>query len=321
MGLAGGVAPTRRDLLTPLSAFGEACSAVLDHLNGVVPLESWVVARAVGDDWVVLSSCGDRRALGPGATYRWSDTICSRMVSGRGPRSASRVSEVAAYSLAPLARELPVGAYVGAELVDSSGAIFGTLCGLHPTPLAELHMADVARLVVLNARLLSGILAVAERASDSGRQDERLTRSIQSDPMTGLLDRSGWDALLADEERRFQILGLPAGVVVIELPGLRELTNRGDLAYGERTLRECADILRGATRRTDSAARIGETDFAVLLPDCGPLHIEQVANRIRDGFARRGIQASVGSAERDPRRDLASAVNGAATARYQGKRR
>ncbi len=322
--LSGGSTPVRAlrtDMLAPLALFEDACSAVLAHLHRQLPLESWLVARAVGDDWVVLASTGQGRVLEPGTAHRWGDTVCARMVSGRGPRSAPRTADVAAYAMAPAARELPIEAYVGAEIIDPSGALFGTLCGLHPQPVDETGLQAVSDLVELQARLLSGVLAATRRAFDAGRQDGRLSRSVQSDPATGLLNRAGWDDLLGDEDRRAAILGLPTGVVVVELVGLREVTGRSDLAFGERALRDVADVLRGSTRRTDSVARTGETDFAVLLPDTGPLHVEQVAGRIRDGFARRSISAWVGSAMRDPRRDLAAAVNRAATARYQDKRR
>lgn len=312
---------TRSDALRPVAGFQEACEAVLQHLNHTLPLENWVVSRAVGDDWVVLSAAGLNRALEVGDTYRWSDTVCARMVSGRGPRSTPRINDVASYAMAPVVRDLPVGAYLGAELVDASGSLFGTLCGLHPIALDDVDLTAIEDLVVLQARLLSSVLGAARSRFDAGRQDERLSRSIQADPTTGLLDRVGWDALLADEERRLAILGLPAGVIVIELVGLRDITVRSDLSYGDRTLRETGDVLRAATRRSDSVARTGETDFAVLLPDCGPLHLEQVASRIRDGLHRRSIRAWVGSAPRDPSKDLAAAVNRAATARYQDKRR
>ena len=320
----GSAAPLRllrADALTPLSQFEDACAAVLDHLAGALSLETWLVSRAVGDDWVVLASIDRSRQLEPGSGYRWSDTVCARMVSGRGPRSAPRTADVASYAMAPVARDLPIEAYVGAEIVGPSGVLFGTLCGLHPEPLEDHQLASVVELVVLQARLLAGVLAATQRAFDAGRQDERLTRSIQADPMTGLLNRAGWDDLLRAEDRRAAILGLPTGVLVIELAGLREVTARSDLGYGERTLRDVADVLRGSTRRSDTVARTGETDFAVLLPDTGPLHVDQVASRIRDGFARRNIRAWVGSAMRDPRRDLAAAVNRAATARFLDKRR
>ncbi len=54
-----------------------------------------------------------------GDVFAWSDSFCSRMVRGLGPRVAPVSEDVPAYRDAPIGRQVPIGAYVGVPLLAS----------------------------------------------------------------------------------------------------------------------------------------------------------------------------------------------------------
>ena len=91
-------APDGAPGLPPYAGFREASSAVLDRLRQQAPLGLWMVTRTWGDDWVILSTKGGGYDITDGTVLRWSDSFCSRMVRGEGPRIAPRTAEVPAYA-------------------------------------------------------------------------------------------------------------------------------------------------------------------------------------------------------------------------------
>src|SRR3954453_517825 len=97
--------------------FAPAADAVLLHLQAVAPLTLWAVVRYDDGDCVFDAVAGSESdgasdVMAAGTRLPWAHLLCSRMVEGRGPRVAPDVRRVPAYASAPLARRLPVGAYV-----------------------------------------------------------------------------------------------------------------------------------------------------------------------------------------------------------------
>jgi diguanylate cyclase len=107
--------------------FQEAGGAVLEFLSNRLPFGLWMVTRTDGDDWIVLSASDHGYSVKPGDLLRWSDSFCSRMVDGKGPRIAPRSAEVPTYAEAPIGRQVPIEAYVGVPIMRADNSLFGTL--------------------------------------------------------------------------------------------------------------------------------------------------------------------------------------------------
>jgi diguanylate cyclase (GGDEF)-like protein len=74
--------------LTPVRSFDRACRLVIDYLCEVAPMGLWAVTRVTDGNQLVLASSGGAYPVHPGDAFRFSDSLCSRMVSGEGPRIA-----------------------------------------------------------------------------------------------------------------------------------------------------------------------------------------------------------------------------------------
>ena len=143
--------------LTPFRDFHAAAQAVLSHLHERLGFDLWTVSRLDGADSIILVAEDHGYGIREGHVFRWSDSFCSRMVARHGPRIAPDSDRVRAYAGAPLRRTLQIGAYIGVPLEGPDGALLGTLCAIHPTPL-PCAVRNEQSLVELQARLLSTLL-------------------------------------------------------------------------------------------------------------------------------------------------------------------
>lgn len=305
----------------PLPAdFEHAGRAVLQFLRRRCGLDLWMITRVDGDDWIVLQSEDYGYGIGPGRVFRWSDSICSRMVANDGPRIVPEVGRIPAYASAPILRQVPIRAYVGVPIALSDGTLFGTLCAIHPLGRPDEILKE-KELVELLASMLSSILNSELRVAEESRRRERLEMEVLVDPLTGLANRRAWNELLAREEERCRRYGHPAALLMLDLDDLKEVNDAAGHAAGDALLVGAAAALREAVRDADVVARLGGDEFGIIAVECDVTGAEQLLKRTRDALDRRGVRASVGVALREPNRGLGRAWEEADRLMYQQKRR
>ncbi|ADG07766.1 GGDEF domain-containing protein [Kyrpidia tusciae] len=102
------------------------------------------------------------------------------------------------------------------------------------------------------------------------RVRHRLIAGAQTDPLTGLANRTGlqekFDELVA-EGRRYT---WPFLFVLLDLDHFKQINDTQGHPEGDRLLRVVADHLRRAVRPFDVASRLGGDEFALLLARCSP---------------------------------------------------
>lgn len=279
----------------------------------------WMVTRVEEDDWIVLMADDQRYGVSDGDVFQWSDSFCSRMVDGRGPRVAPYSNEVPAYASAPIGQQVPIKAYVGIPIETEEGALFGTLCAIDPSPQPRA-VADEQPLLELLAGLLGNILA-RERERDAERRRADLAElDALADPLTLLPNRRAWDQIVAAEESRCQRYGDPATIVVVDLDGLKALNDEEGHKAGDDYILKAADALRTTTREHDVVARLSGDEFALLATKSGKREAPALGERITEQLALAGVEASLGLAVRDPAKGLAAALEEADAAMYEAKR-
>jgi diguanylate cyclase (GGDEF)-like protein len=125
-----------------------------------------------------------------------------------------------------------------------------------------------------------------ERLDDLVR---RLSRAAETDPLTGLLNRRGFNDRLATELERARRAGRPVGVLVGDLDHFKSVNDRFGHAAGDDALERVAALLYERKRVSDSVARIGGEEFALILPYTGRpgtrALAERVRRRVRESFA------------------------------------
>jgi diguanylate cyclase (GGDEF)-like protein/PAS domain S-box-containing protein len=135
-----------------------------------------------------------------------------------------------------------------------------------------------------------GCFALLNEVTEYKATESRLLEEIRTDYLTGLLNRRGFLAvlaeLLADHRKR------PAEdfVCYLDLDRFKRVNDRAGHAAGDEVLRQVAALMRDALRRTDVLARIGGDEFGLVLVGCtqeeAGVLLETLRNRIaRQGFA------------------------------------
>lgn len=249
----------------PFADFASATRAVLTFLQTRVPLGLWMVTRTDGQRWVVLQAADRGYGVKPGDVLPYADSLCAQRLACDAPDIAPDVDEVEAYRDAPARRRAPIRAYISLPLVLADGQAFGTLCALDPTP-QQPDLRQHQELLSLLARQLATILAF-DLARESAWREAALARiASETDPLTGVLNRRGWDQCCEREEQRCRDLGSPLAVLVIDLDDLKRTNDRFGHAAGDARIVAVARHLADGLGDGAILARVGGDEFAALLP-------------------------------------------------------
>jgi len=179
------------------------------------------------------------------------------------------------------------------------------------------------------ARILAEALVRRPRqavsvALDRRASQRRLEHLAHHDPLTGLLNRTRFFALLAG----LRSTRTGYGVLYVDLDRFKPVNDRLGHAVGDRTLVECARRIVAAVGSDAAVARIGGDEFAVALPGIDPQSLEARAADVVAAMARPitvdgrvlDIGASVGAARTDGRHHADTVVAAADASLYRAKR-
>jgi diguanylate cyclase (GGDEF)-like protein len=302
----------------PFRHVRQAAAAVLGDLRAAVGFRFWAVTRLTGQTYVIAETASGGFPAEPGEQFAWAETLCRQVLQGSAPRIAADVSAVPAHRDLSLVPRWRIGAYLSAPLTLDGTSLYGTLCAVDPQP-QPAHVTGAVGLVDRQARLLSTLLVGERRVDDALRRAERAEAEALMDPLTGLVNRRGWELLLEREEQRCRRYGTVASVLMLDLDGLKAVNDSRGHAAGDALLRNAADVLRAAVRSTDIVARLGGDEFAVLAVETNLPAARLERDRLRDLLRAAGVPASVGAAARGPRGGLAAAVTAADEQMYRAK--
>jgi diguanylate cyclase (GGDEF)-like protein/putative nucleotidyltransferase with HDIG domain len=140
---------------------------------------------------------------------------------------------------------------------------------------------------VVNWIFMTCVLAAAGALNGRlGRQhttrlEDQVTQAARTDQQTGLFNRRGFEEALRAEAERAQRTNRSFSVLVADVDGFRRINDSFGPHAGDLAFEYIGAIMRRAKRRIDVAARIGEDEFAILLPETGEHAAYIVAERIR----------------------------------------
>ncbi len=110
---------------------------------------------------------------------------------------------------------------------------------------------------------VDSVVAVAQDVTTQKREEMRLRELIQRDPLTGLLNRAGFEQYLEralDEGR-----GPSLALLYIDLDHFKAINDEHGHPVGDQLLKQVAQRLCKAVRPSDGVARLGGDEFAVVL--------------------------------------------------------
>jgi len=297
-----------------------ARAAMLQCLKAHIPYTLWMVTHLEGDDWVVAHSLDDGYGTRRGKIFSWSDTYCVHMTRGEGPMFAEDAQSMGIYREAAINGQLilPIGAYIGFPLWGDNGKLAGTLCALDPRP--QQALTEPQKLLVCTlGRSLSTLQISYVHAEDARREAERLKYISETDVLTGLANRRGWEMALQDQEEALNRMAQNALIMMVDLDDLKLVNDTQGHEAGDAYLRETAELIRSQFRKRDVIARIGGDEFAILAPNMSTREAATLEERLREALDQARVNASVGAALRLAHDSMAEALAAADAAMYAHK--
>jgi len=156
----------------------------------------------------------------------------------------------------------------------------------HEAVMAQRDQAAERRGIVVNAQLDVERVRQArdqarKRAAELTALNETLQHDAAHDPLTGLLNRRGLDAVLAARLGREEELAY----VVADIDLFKAVNDQHSHPVGDEVLRRVAQIMTSAVRVGDATARIGGEEFTLVLLDSPHEQALAVCERIRATIA------------------------------------
>jgi two-component system cell cycle response regulator len=181
-----------------------------------------------------------------------------------------------------------------AEGTKKTSVVFGLVPRDDPAALVkafDLGVADVAGMPIdvheVRARL--AVLARRRQVAAARAAEMRAAwRLAVIDPVTGLYNRQHLQTVLPASIDSARAAGRSLAVLLVDLDALKPFNDRWGHAAGDRMLRGVAETLLANVRPTDTVARMGGDEMAVVMPDTDPDTAAGIAARLVDVISHMG---------------------------------
>jgi diguanylate cyclase (GGDEF)-like protein len=295
--------------------------AVVHRLGEHTCVGDWVLARQLGDEWVVLAGHGGHGFL-PGDVLDRPAGVAEHLRVQAAAWGADVVVDLTAGQIEPQSGGDAVERMPGVVAYPLWGGdgLFGAVCALPADEQEDAALRATEPMVRLTVELLTSVLGLDLDRSRLQRRLDAAESAALSDALTCLGNRRAFDLAVEREEARCARFGHLAGVMVLDLDGLKGVNDTWGHAAGDDLIRRAGDAIRATLRTADQAFRTGGDEFALLLPEVTEEGLDALCERLADALAADGISASIGSALRRPAGNLHAVAREADRAMYDRKR-
>ncbi len=152
-----------------------------------------------------------------------------------------------------------------------------------------------------------------------------LARQADTDALTGVLNRHGFNTMVSRELARARRHAQPLALVLLDIDHFKQVNDRHGHAAGDQVLEGLARLLESHVRESDLVARWGGEEFVVIAPMTGVDGAANLAEKIRallestDLGPEGPVTASFGVAELQPADTVEALLHRADEALYRAK--
>jgi len=168
----------------------------------------------------------------------------------------------------------------------------------HVTVSQSQHLLDAPFTLAHVLMVSSYAIVLGGTLLDNAQLFDQVSRLAASDPLTGLANHRRLIEVLEGEMQRSRRTGRSFAILLFDLDGLKKINDKYGHLTGSRAIKRLGTALRDASRTTDTPARYGGDEFALVLPESSEADAKQAAVRICEQLAHDGqepvISVSVG---------------------------
>ena len=117
----------------------------------------------------------------------------------------------------------------------------------------------------------------------------QLAEMVLTDPLSGCLNRRGFDQNLEREVARGSRSGRPIALLAVDIDHFKVINDSFGHDAGDIVIREIGELLRDNARAGDVVGRLGGEEFMLLAPDTDESGARQLADRICNAFRTRSF--------------------------------
>lgn len=133
------------------------------------------------------------------------------------------------------------------------------------------------------------LLAAEMRIAELEKALVEASAAALTDPLTGALNRRGFEQECEREIARAARRGTGYAVVFIDLDDFKSLNDACGHDVGDCALVGLVRLLKNSLRPTDVISRFGGEEFVLLLPETSLVDAETIANRVLKAYSTRVI--------------------------------
>ena len=267
-----------------LSFAAEDQAAIRQSLLGLLRLVfENISALSIDDTWLHGQAAALLAAATPPLTLRQLDDVQKRLkdvifkqseAKDRTVQAQSQMRELLATFIERLAQMDESSSTYNAKMEQCAERIGQATQLQDIMPLLE-EVMTATRSVALNSRVTRAELQdLRERAEathsemDLLRQElDRASTQARHDPLTGSLNRKGFDEAIGREIARTRRQGTQLCVALLDLDNFKALNDRLGHEAGDAALKHLVQVTREVMRPQDQLARYGGEEFVLILPD------------------------------------------------------
>src|SRR5204863_1676136 len=159
-------------------------------------------------------------------------------------------------------------------------SVFGVVNGAGEWRHLEAHVTDLRQ-----ERWVRGVVLNARDVTERIKLEAQLTHQAFHDSLTGLPNRALFRDRLDQAIARARRSREHMAVLLVDLDGFKQVNDSLGHDAGDQLLREVAQRFEQAVRASDTVARFGGDEFALLLESVNEREAVALAQRLLDGVA------------------------------------
>jgi diguanylate cyclase len=228
--------------------------------------------------------------------------LTEEQVQGLYQKYISECDEATADRVHADLQRLLIGVTESATHTNEEAAHFGSSlaqCSEHLKSGADAaSFQHIVQNVLDDTQRMQGAIDVlAARLDESTKEAEQLRNELHraraeaiTDPLTGLVNRKGFDRALDSAIDAAASMPAGVGLLMIDIDHFKRVNDTYGHVFGDKVIKTVAHFIKESAKGRDTVARYGGEEFALLLPDT-PLNGAQVlAEQIRTTIAKNRIR-------------------------------
>jgi diguanylate cyclase (GGDEF)-like protein len=171
-------------------------------------------------------------------------------------------------------------------------AIFVVMCLVSWIVWTQQRQTDVIRVQVQRqtAELRRQNDALEAKEQELEEANRKLLQMSNTDALTGILNRRGFEVQLDKERERSRRTFTPYGLLIFDIDHFKDYNDRYGHAAGDEVLRRVAQLMQNEARRIDSVARYGGEEFVILTTGTDAAGLMALGERVRQRIQQAAIE-------------------------------